>query len=242
MATSNCGIPGSGKTFLATHFAIQHYQKQNSLLLKLFRYIKKQPILVNNVYSNYPILLDKKRNIYSNKISLFDLDLKHKFNSHSKIIIDEIQLYFDSMDYKNFPKDIGYFNQMHRHFDIDDIIYTSQSPNRIPIKLRNILSAFSLLRVCFKFPFLPFGIVYWSDYYVLEDYHKWNHPKKESKTYDVKNHFSLFNFKKVYGSYNTKYLSPLIEDLPLLNNGTWESLSPSKEQLISIFKLQDLYK
>ena len=77
---SFCGIPGSGKTLDATDIAIKHYKKQNNrikyylafIFSKLgikskkvdYEYYKLFPKKrINNVYSNYPILLDKKREI-----------------------------------------------------------------------------------------------------------------------------------------------------------------------------------
>ena len=78
------GIPGSGKTLHATYDGLKHFRKENSPVKK-FVYIlcskipgkiglKSQDKLnyynmfpygkINNVYSSYPILLDKKRQIY----------------------------------------------------------------------------------------------------------------------------------------------------------------------------------
>ena len=73
-----CGVPGSGKTLNATRLAIQHYKKENSFIKRLIiklgvlLHVKRAKIeeiyrsrfyhsFVNNVYSSYPILLDKKK-------------------------------------------------------------------------------------------------------------------------------------------------------------------------------------
>ena len=81
----NSGIPGSGKTLDSTYDAIKHFKKENNPIKKYSIYllsylpskigenfkIKKAYYkifpygLINNVYTNYPVLLDKKRKIYS---------------------------------------------------------------------------------------------------------------------------------------------------------------------------------
>ena len=66
------GIPGSGKNVLATKLAIKHYKRENNIIRKIIRKILHQEIIVNNVYSTYPILLkkyskrSKKQDIYTN--------------------------------------------------------------------------------------------------------------------------------------------------------------------------------
>lgn len=57
MITTINGIPGSGKNVLATHIALKHYKKENSLLLRIIRRVLRQPTYINNVYTSYPILL-----------------------------------------------------------------------------------------------------------------------------------------------------------------------------------------
>ena len=79
------GIPGSGKTLDATSEALKHYRSENGLFRRILpillsklpgklgnkgkerlKYIHSFPYnRINNVYSTYPILLDKKHNIYS---------------------------------------------------------------------------------------------------------------------------------------------------------------------------------
>lgn len=73
------GTPGKGKTLNLTREAIRQYNKDNSLFKRTIRKINHKPTIKNLIYSSYPILLDKKRNIYSNKVSIFDLTLDNKF-------------------------------------------------------------------------------------------------------------------------------------------------------------------
>ena len=99
---------------------------------------------INNVYSTFPILLDKKYNICSNKVTIYDLRNESSFLPNSLIIVDEIQLFVDSDEYKDKQKskiisDIAKFLQAHRHFGIKQIVFTSQSPSRIFKKGRNIV-------------------------------------------------------------------------------------------------------
>ena len=71
------GLPGKGKNVYATYLAKKHYQRENSLISRLKRSLRHCPSRINNVYSTYPILLDKRRKIYSNVISLNSLNAKH---------------------------------------------------------------------------------------------------------------------------------------------------------------------
>ena len=95
------GVPGSGKTLSVAVIARKHYKRENSLIkkviYKIFSTLPGKPGIkfkkkleyykifpkgrINNVYSSYPILLDRKRNIYSNKFSIFDFN--NKYNSSS---------------------------------------------------------------------------------------------------------------------------------------------------------------
>ena len=143
------GIPGSGKNVLATHLALKHYKKENFILRRFIRVLFHKPSYVNNVYTSYPILLKKhkfwqknKSDIYSNRVTIFDLIPQNKFLDNALIIIDETQSFYDSEDYREFPKDIAVFNQFHRHFGISDIIYITQHPSRLTLsnsqhKIRN---------------------------------------------------------------------------------------------------------
>ena len=45
------GLPGRGKNLTGTYLAIKHLKKDK----------QRKPKIVNNVYSSYPILLDKRK-------------------------------------------------------------------------------------------------------------------------------------------------------------------------------------
>jgi len=138
------GIPGSGKNVLATHIALKHFKRENNILKRAYRKLTHKPIYYNNVYTTYPIILKhfyskKKQDIYSNRCTLFDLIPSNRFLDNALIIIDETQVFFDSEEHKEFPRDIATFNQFHRHFNISDIIYITQHPSRLMKKLRILL-------------------------------------------------------------------------------------------------------
>ena len=231
MVIALSGIPGSGKNVRATYLAKKHFKHQNNIIRKLIRKIKHEPILINNVYTTYPILLkkypkkSKKQNIYSNKVTIYDLIPDNRFEKHACIIIDEAQAFYDSEEHKIFPKEIATFNQFHRHFDIDNIYYISQHPSRLLKKLCVLASEFDKVKTFINIPFINIGFMYIVVYYERDDYGKYNHPKKEAKTYDVKNRFCIFRTKPVFKSYDSKYLRVLNEDNPLYNKGEFESLA-----------------
>ena len=152
------------------------------------------------------------------------------------MFIDEVQSFYDSDEYKAFPKKIAVFNQFHRHFGIRDIYYISQHPSRIVKKLRNVSCRFTKVQNFRIIPFINLGIMYLTNYYEFEDYGKWHHPPIEQKTYDVDNHFVLFNVKNIFRSYNSIYLSILNEEKPLYNKGTFTTTQLTKKEIRSIFR------
>ena len=200
------GLPGSGKTLTGTYLAIKHFKKDNTGLKKFIRFLQRKPKIVNNVYSNYPILLDKRKKVYSNKVSIYDLMNQYSFPIGSLIIIDEIQLFYDSDEYKSFPKVIANFNQAHRHFGICDIIYISQHPSRVIKKLRNVVCEFYRIKKRVVLPILKVGFVTARVTYEFEDYDQaFTKDKELKKMRDIKGKMFFMNFRKIYKSYNTVY-------------------------------------
>lgn len=242
MVIALSGIPGSGKNVRATYLAKKHFKKQNNIIRKIVRKIKHEPILMNNVYTTYPILLkkysrrSKKKDIYSNMVTIYDLVPDNRFLKHACIIIDEAQAFYDSEEYKEFPKEIATFNQFHRHFDVDNIYYISQHPSRILKKLCVLASEFDKVKTFLRIPFIGIGFMHIVVYYERDDYGKYNHPKKEAKTYDVKNRFCLFMTRPVFKSYDSKYLKVLNIDKPLYNPGEFTSLALTEYQIQGIYR------
>lgn len=239
MITILSGIPGSGKNVIATRIALKHYKKTNSPIRRLIRKIMHKDTWVNNVYSTYPILLKKckrKGNIYSNRVTIYDLIPNNRFLDHAKIIIDETQAFYDSEEHKDFPKEIAIFNQFHRHFGIDDIYYISQHPSRIMKKLRILACEFDKIKTFIVIPFIKLSFMHIVRYFEFDDYGKYNHPKKEAKTYDVKNKYCLFFARKVFKSYDSKYLKVLNNTKPLYDRGTFNSLELTDKEIKYIYR------
>ena len=66
-----CGLPGKGKGILATREAIKYHAHRatKKALKKANELLPEDNQLQTLVFSNYPILLDMKKNIYSNYVS-----------------------------------------------------------------------------------------------------------------------------------------------------------------------------
>lgn len=238
MITCVNGIPGSGKNVLVTKICLHHYKKTNNSIRRLIRKIKKEPIWINNVYSTYPILLKKtkKEKVYSNIVTIYDLVPNNRFLNHAVIVIDETQAFYDSEDHKEFPKEIAIFNQFHRHFGIDDIYYVSQHPSRILKKLRILACEFDKIKRFICIPFIHLAFMHIVRYFEFDDYGKYNHPKKEAKTYDVKNRYMLFFGGKVFKAYDSKYLKVLNIDKPLYNRGVFKKIDLSEKEIKYIYR------
>ena len=73
-------------------------------------------------------------------------------------------------------------------------------------------------------------------YFEFDDYGKYNHPKKEAKTYDVKNKYMLFFAGKVFKAYDSKYLKVLNIDKPLYNRGMFRKLDLSEKEIKYIYR------
>lgn len=201
---------------------------------------------INNVYSTFPILLDKKRQIYSNKIDLFDMDSNWSFLPNALIIIDEVQLFVDSDEYKDKDKKklisrIAKFLQAHRHFGIKQILYISQSPSRIFKKARNITIGYLKL---FKVLNCPFGISLMRGiiYYDFEYYGRYIPKDKDERKklpFEYKKVNIWFIRNLAYKSYDSRYLSNYNYGKPLLNRGTWSTMKVDYDYLQTMFEVND---
>ena len=112
------GLPGSGKTTTLTYIA-QNALKGRSVL-GLGRY--------ERVFTTF----------YCQGCYKIDFsDLKQYDFSNSLILIDEISLYADNRQFKNFDTDFIYFFKLHRHYHID-LIWCSQSYSDADKKIRDV--------------------------------------------------------------------------------------------------------
>ena len=227
------GIPGCGKTLTSVGaIAKKTYKKDNRLIKRIIRKCMKSPIRINTIYSNFPILLDKKRKIYSNIITVDDCDNRYSLLPNSTVIIDELQAYYDSsMPVRDFPKSIATFYQFHRHFDIKDMYLISQHPRRIITYMRDVISEYQRIKRYIKIPIVHLGIVLARSVYEFDDYKfAFTRSKEVKRQYDIKTKFYFFNYKKAYKSYKSKYMSAFNKDKPLLYRGTYTSLQFPQEE------------
>lgn len=97
------GLPGCGKTTLLTKMALD--------AVKDPRYA--------NVYGNVPLKIFGYTYIDNECIGKYCLE-------NALILIDEASLYADNRDHKNFTKQQVIYFLMHRHFNVDIILFTQQ--------------------------------------------------------------------------------------------------------------------
>lgn len=250
------GVPGSGKTLFATYLAKKKFKREN-----IFKKVK-----INNIFSNYPIQLSnyfskrkkyKKqvvraydangnlqrkvnyidRNIYSRKASIFDFNIYRQHLPDSVYIFDEFHAVCDSLDYKNFPRKIQKTFQFHRHFGIKDIYVICQHPSRLVKQVRVLCDEFYKIKKFIKIPFLGICLFKYSIYYNFEDYGKSTKVKKEDCIYDFENKIRIFKYKKVFNSYDTKYMKALVEDKEYFESIPYSCLNLSLDDIKNNFDM-----
>lgn len=112
------GLPGSGKSTYLAKLAKKSFKKYD------------------RVYSNFYI-----KDCYQldfDTLGLVDY-------SDCLILIDEISLFCDCRNWKNFSSDMVYFWTNHRHYNVD-IIYCSQSYADCDKKIRNLTDSLYYIR------------------------------------------------------------------------------------------------
>lgn len=224
-----CGLPGSGKTLLTTYFMLKHYKKMNR-----FKSSKKK---VNCIYTNFPVKLDKEH--YSKSIGLWDINLQHSWEPNSVIGVDEVQLYVDSLEFKDFPKSIRNTFQLHRHFGINDIYLVTQHVSRLVKQVRILCSEFIDVVGFIKIPFTPFAIFHYNIYYNSEDFGKSVKVNKADVSYKFSKRFLIINYKKVYKAYDTIYMNNLVSDKPKFDSLEFISKLMSKDDIDNTFGIND---
>ena len=225
------GVPGTGKTLFATYLMRKKFRKENNIFKRIFR----RPLYLN-IFSNYPINLYK--NIYSYSISLDDFKYFNKHVPDCDIVLDEFQSYYDSLDYKQFPKRISKNFQFHRHFGIHDIYVISQHPSRIVKQARILINEFYQVTRFIRIPIIGIGFLRYNIYYNFEDYGKSVNVKKEDVIYDFKKKFLFFRYKKVFNAYDTKYMRALVDDKPYIRTEEYNSKILSLSAIKSNFNME----
>lgn len=252
------GVPGSGKTLFCTYLAKKKYVKENR-----FRSIKKK---INNVFTNYPIqltnyfgkkqykkkvigdydsqghfirkkeLIDK--NVYSRKVTLFDFYEYKRHIPDSVYIFDEFDSYFDSLDYKNFPKKVRINFKFHRHFGIKDIYVVCQHPSRLVKQVRVLCDEFYRIKKFIKIPFIGVCLFKYDVYYNFDDYGRSTKVKPEEVNYEFRHGLKIFRYKKVFKSYDTKYMNKLVENEQYFESLPYNSLNLSIDDIKSNFNIE----
>jgi len=189
---------------------------------------------INNIFCNYPVLLEKKRGIMANIFKPSDLCMKYQFPKGSTIFWDETQRDAESRSFKTFNKKMGTFFQHHRHADIRDIILVSQHPRRIDNMLRDLVEIFRKYKIFVKIPFTTIIFAYYTNYYEFEDFGKYNHLKPEFRTYDYDNHFQFLSTKNSFDRYVSKYFAVIFEQLPMIQKVQFKSMTLSADELDAI--------
>lgn len=225
-----CGLPGKGKTLFTTYLMKKKYKRENNIFKRIFS--KKRFI---NIFSNYPIQLEK--NVYSYKISLKDFELFKKQIPDSFIVLDEFQSYFDSLDYKLFPRKISNNFQFHRHFGIKDIYIISQHPSRIVKQARILVNEFYNIVNFIKIPFTGLAFLRYNIYYNFEDFGKSVNVDKKECIYDFKKRFKIFRYKKIFKSYDTKYMKALVEDKPYIRTDMYNNKLMNYNDILNNFNI-----
>ena len=150
----------------------------------------------------------------------------------------EIQLCYDSTEYNKFPDIIAAFLQAHRHGGRRDIFFDSQSMSRIIKKMRiiacerwQILWTFHLSK---WIPFIPLGITCYKICYDTE----------EEQTSDLSNELRIkfFNTFRVSKAYDTRCLSALWENAKEFDNGAYNSLKMSYNDIWLTYFRNEEYK
>lgn len=118
------GLPGSGKSLLLSYIA---YRAVNHKKIN-FRGFNISTTDYDRIYTNFPC-----EGAYK-----LDFDLFGVANfTNCLILIDEIQLFADSRNFRNFGDNLKYFFSMHRHFKID-IVACSQSFSAVDARIRSL--------------------------------------------------------------------------------------------------------
>lgn len=242
------GKPGTGKTLFCTYLAKKKYKNENRFKKnKIINIFSNYPIILNNTYKYRNKLKKKEKKIYkktqkqvklidkksmvSRSVSLHDFEVFRRHVPDSIYIFDEFHSIIDSLDYKIFPRIVSKNFQFHRHFGIKDIYVICQHPSRLVKNVRVLVDEFIQIKRFIKIPFTGLGIVVYTTYFNFEDYGKSTKVKKEDVAYDFERHFRIFRYKRVFNSYDTKYMNKLVETEPYFESDNYKNLSLSLEDI-----------
>jgi hypothetical protein len=227
-----CGLPGAGKTLFTTALMRKHYNSDNGIFKRIFAR-KKCDV---NIYSNYPIKFQKNK--LSNKFTFDDLCSYKKYPMDCDLVLDEFQSYFDSLDFKSFPRLARNNLQFHRHYGIHNIYLVSQHPSRIVKQARVLVCEFYEIKKFIKIPLIGVGIFKYNVFYNYEDYGKpTKNVKKSEVPYEFKRRMMFCRYKRTFKSYNTKYMRCLVDDEPLISQESFIDTSLNLDEIHDLFNI-----
>jgi len=171
MLTEICGDIGSGKTALATYFAVMRMLYEQAIIdvMRLRQYVRnanklgKRLTAVKDhlVYADYNIRVHPEfsRPLERKAVDGWRIGLvneygweTHNIPPYSLIVLDEAQKYYDSRRYtasNQLPSFILNYYAMHRHYFLD-IIHTCQRPVSIDKAVRGLAQRFIFPRVRYE--------------------------------------------------------------------------------------------
>ena len=130
------GKPGEGKTY--------------SLVRQAYKEAKKGRNVYSNFYIKFPQILDPKNEI-NRRIFFWDKITDFVNIKKGVIIIDEVQIYFNSRGWKELPPKVQYKFQQHRKQGLD-IWGATQNIKRIDTIIREIVNTvYSVKKLPFFF-------------------------------------------------------------------------------------------
>lgn len=119
------GLPGSGKSLLLSYIA---FRAVNGKKINFHGFNISSFKSYDKVFTNFPC-----EGAYKLDFDRLGYDDFHD----CLMLIDEIQLFADSRNFKTFGDNLKYFFSMHRHFKID-IVACSQSHSAVDARFRSL--------------------------------------------------------------------------------------------------------
>ena len=168
--------------------------------------------------------------ISSIPVRLFDFNLTNRFLENSLILIDEIQLKYDSTDYNAFPDSIAHYLQIHRHLDLT-VLYSSQSQSRVVKRAAVITEEYNDIKTFRKF-------FHWAFVRVRRSYEMNANLESNTKSdlVDEVDYFTcIINLKKVGSMYDSKYLRKLLSNTNYYKTHQYHSKLLDRDQLLYMF-------